>query len=153
MTIRKWYDPIHMQWFEEDDEEIKHADEKEDARQASEEGQADAGNVDPARPVEGEGQERAGAEADAQAAAGRCDVLATARKIRVHLIDGIYYDIAVLIPWPDWVLNLNHFQGIIFDHGFVPLHRISVIGPLTEASQPTPPTTLPDNVVMLRKPT
>jgi hypothetical protein len=129
------------------------ADQKEDASQAAGEVQDHGGDVDPARPVEAEVEERAGGtEADAQAAAGRRDVL-EARKVRVHLIDGIYYDIAVMIPWPDWVASLNHFQGIIFDHGFVPLHRINVIGPLTEASKPEPPTTLPDNVVLLRKPT
>ena len=89
-------------------------------------------------------------EALRKAEARQREVLAEAKKIRIHLKDGAFVDCAVLIPWPDWMRQMMGWHGVMFDYGWIPADLIKLIAPL-----PTPESKgdLPANVVSFRKPT
>ena len=89
-------------------------------------------------------------EALRKAEARQREVLAEAKKIRIHLKDGAFVDCAVLIPWPDWMRQMMGWHGVMFDYGWIPADLIKLIAPLTT---PESKGELPQNVVPFRKPT
>jgi hypothetical protein len=56
----------------------------------------------------------------------------------------------VTIDWPTWVQNLHAWDGVMFDHGFIPKSRITLIGPLDEKTG-EPKKLFEGNVVPLKR--
>ena len=55
-----------------------------------------------------------------------------------------------IVPWPEWLYNLQQFRGIAHDKGFIPLDSIAYIVHLDTSGKPT--LDVGENVVPFRKP-
>lgn len=63
------------------------------------------------------------------------------RRIRVFIKDthsgkqGEYYDMAIIVPWLDWMSQMILWRGILFDHGWLPIDAIKAIHPINNEGQ------------------